>query len=185
MTPTFDELQAARRREVAARRREITKASREAKGLPSPTAHHRLNIRPSDEPLDVPPAPRKADLPLLQHELDLRAALTPAEVELLDAVQDVARRRADLKLFPKPGAEPPPLPGTPEARTALRERLVEVERELSEAHASGVREKRRQNVARARESLSPEQRFRWARRAAQRAALANDRDVAADLEGLI
>ena len=123
--PTFEELQAARRREVAARRREIEKASRDAKGLPSPTAHRPLRLRLSDEPVDPAP-PRKSDAEILRHQAAVRAALTPAERELLDAIQDTLRRRADLRLRPEPGATPPPLPGTPEERAALREKISRV-----------------------------------------------------------
>lgn len=124
--PTFEELQAARRREVAARRREIEKASRDAKGLPSPTAHRPLRLRPSDEPVEDPAPPRKSDAAILRHQAAVRAALTPAERELLDALQDALRRRADLRLRPSPGATPPPLPGTPEERAALREKIAAV-----------------------------------------------------------
>ena len=123
--PTFEELQAARRREVAARRREIEKASRDAKGLPSPTAHRPLRLRLSDEPVDPAP-PRKSDAEILRHQAAVRAALTDAEVALLDAIQDTLRRRADLRLRPEPGATPPPLPGTPEERAALREKISRV-----------------------------------------------------------
>lgn len=123
--PTFEELQAARRREVAARRREIEKASRDAKGLPTPTAHRPLRLRLSDEPVDPAP-PRKSDAEVLRRQAALRAALTDAEVALLDALQDTLRRRADLRLRPSPGATPPPLPGTPEERAALREKIAAV-----------------------------------------------------------
>ena len=123
--PTFEELQAARRREVAARRREIEKASRDAKGLPSPTARRPLRLRLSDEPVDPAP-PRKSDAEVLRREAAVRAALTPEERELLDALQDTLRRRADLRLRPEPGATPPPLPGTPEERAALREKIAAV-----------------------------------------------------------
>lgn len=124
--PTFEELQAARRREVAARRREIEKASRDAKGLPSPTAHRPLRLRLSDEPVEDPVPPRKSDAEALRRQAAVRAALTPAERELLDAIQDTLRRRADLRLRPEPGATPPPLPGTPEERAALREKISRV-----------------------------------------------------------
>ena len=117
--PTFEELQAARRREVAARRREITKASRAASPRP-------LRLRPSDEPVEDPAPPRKGDAAILRHQAAVRAALTPAERELLDALQDTLRRRADLRLRPEPGATPPPLPGTPEERAALREKISRV-----------------------------------------------------------
>lgn len=124
--PTLAELQAARRREVAARRREITKASREAKGLPSPTARRRpLRLRPSDEPV-APAPPRKGDAEALRLQEAARAALTPEERDLLDKVQAVIRRRADLRLRPEPGVEPPPLPGTAEERARIREKLSEV-----------------------------------------------------------
>ena len=123
--PTFEELQAARRREVAARRREIEKASRDAKGLPSPTARRPLRLRLSDEPVDPAP-PRKSDAEVLRREAAVRAALTDAEVALLDDLQDALRRRADLRLRPSPGATPPPLPGTPSERAALREKIAGV-----------------------------------------------------------
>ena len=116
--PTFEELQAARRREVAARRREIEKAS--------PTARRPLRLRLSDEPVEDPAPPRKGDAEILRHQAAVRAALTPAERELLDAIQDTLRRRADLRLRPEPGATPPPLPGTPEERAALREKIAAV-----------------------------------------------------------
>ena len=116
--PTFEELQAARRREVAARRREIEKAS--------PTARRPLRLRLSDEPVEDPAPPRKGDAEILRHQEAVRAALTPAERELLDAIQDTLRRRADLRLRPEPGATPPPLPGTPEERAALREKISRV-----------------------------------------------------------
>ena len=117
--PTFEELQAARRREVAARRREIAKASRDAAPRP-------LRLRLSDEPVEDPTPPRKSDAAFLRHQAAVRAALTPAERELLDAIQDTLRRRADLRLRPEPGAAPPPLPGTPEERAALREKIAAV-----------------------------------------------------------
>lgn len=117
--PTFEELQAARRREVAARRREITKA-------PRPAAPRPLRLRLSDEPVEDPAPPRKGDAEALRRAAAVRAALTPAERELLDAVQDTLRRRADLRLRPEPGAAPPPLPGTPEERAALREKIAAV-----------------------------------------------------------
>lgn len=117
--PTFEELQAARRREVAARRREIAKASRDAAPRP-------LRLRLSDEPVEDPTPPRKSDAAFLRRQAAVRAALTPAERELLDAVQDTLRRRADLRLRPEPGAAPPPLPGTPEERAALREKVAAV-----------------------------------------------------------
>ena len=123
--PTFEEAQAARRREVAARRREIEKASRDAKGLPSPTARRPLRLRLSDEPVDPVP-PRKSDAAALRRSAAVRAALTDDEVALLDALQDTLRRRADLRLRPSPGALPPPLPGTPEERAALREKIAAV-----------------------------------------------------------
>ena len=116
--PTFEELQAARRREVARRRREIKAASR-------PAEPRKTHLRLSDEPVDPVP-PRKSDAEILRREAAVRAALTPAERELLDAVQDTLRRRADLRLRPSPGATPPPLPGTPEERAALREKIASV-----------------------------------------------------------
>src|SRR5699024_6109944 len=116
--PTFEELQAARRREVARRRREIKAASR-------PAEPRKTHLRLSDEPVDPVP-PRKSHAEILRHQAAVRAALTPAERELLDALQDTLRRRADLRLRPEPGATPPPLPGTPEERAALREKMAAV-----------------------------------------------------------
>ena len=121
--PTFEEAQAARRREVAARRREI-KAAR-ADAPPTPAAPRPLRLRLSDEPVDPAP-PRKSDAEILRREAAVRAALTDAEVALLDALQDTLRHRADLRLRPSPGATPPPLPGTPEERAALREKISRV-----------------------------------------------------------
>ena len=117
--PTFEELQAARRREVARRRREIKAASR-------PAEPRKTHLRLSDEPVEDPAPPRKSDAEILRHQAAVRAALTPAERELLDAIQDTLRRRADLRLRPEPGAAPPPLPGTPEERAALREKIAAV-----------------------------------------------------------
>lgn len=129
--PTFEELQAARRREVAARRREITKASRDAAPRP-------LRLRLSDEPVEDPTPPRKSDAAFLRHQAAVRAALTPAERELLDAIQDTLRRRADLRLRPEPGAAPPPLPGTPEERAALREKVAAVRVPRASARSDAV-----------------------------------------------
>lgn len=121
MTPrlTLDEIQAARRREVARRRREIEAAAEKA-------GPRKLRLRLSDEPVDGLPAPRKGDAEALRHSADSRAALTDEECELVDALQDALRRRADLRLRPQPGVEPPPLPGTPELRASLRAKLASV-----------------------------------------------------------
>ena len=91
-----------------------------------PAARRPLRLRLSDEPVEDPAPPRKSDAAFLRHQAAVRAALTPAERELLDAVQDTLRRRADLRLRPEPGATPPPLPGTPEERAALREKIAAV-----------------------------------------------------------
>ena len=125
--PTFEELQAARRREVAARLREI-EAARAAVRADAPPTPSRgpLHLRLSDEPVEDPTPPRKSDAAFLRRQAAVRAALTPAERELLDAIQDTLRRRADLRLRPEPGAAPPPLPGTPEERAALREKISRV-----------------------------------------------------------
>ena len=123
--PTFEEAQAARRREVARRRREI-EAARAAVRADAPPAPRPLRLRLSDEPVEDPAPPRKSDAAVLRHQAAVRAALTDAEVTLLDALQDTLRRRADLRLRPEPGATPPPLPGTPEERTALREKIAAV-----------------------------------------------------------
>ena len=136
--PTYEEAQAARRREVAARRREIEKASRDAKGLPSPTAHRPLRLRLSDEPVEDSAPPRKGDAAFLRHQAAVRAALTDAETTLFDALQDTLRRRADLRLRPSPGAAPPPLPGTPEERAALREKIASVPVPRPETRAEGI-----------------------------------------------
>ena len=134
--PTFEELQAARRREVAARRREITKASR-ADAPPAPSRGP-LRLRLSDEPVEDPTPPRKSDAAFLRRQAAVRAALTPAERELLDAIQDALRRRADLRLRPEPGATPPPLPGTPEERAALREKVAAVRVPRASARSDAV-----------------------------------------------
>ena len=123
--PTFEEAQAARRREVAARRREI-EAARAAVRADAPAAPRPLRLRLSDEPVEDPVPPRKSDAEILRREAAVRAALTDAEAALLDALQDTLRRRADLRLRPSPGATPPPLPGTPEERAALREKIASV-----------------------------------------------------------
>ena len=123
--PTFEELQAARRREVAARLREIEDARAAVLADAPPAPRRPLRLRLSDEPVDPVP-PRKSDAEILRREAAVRAALTPAERELLDALQDTLRRRADLRLRPEPGATPPPLPGTPEERAALREKIAAV-----------------------------------------------------------
>lgn len=122
--PTYEEALAARRREVSARRREIeaTRAAVRADAPPAPAAPRPLRLRLSDEPVDPAP-PRKSDAEALRRAAAVRAALTDAEVELLDALQDALRRRADLRLRPEPGVTPPPLPGTPEERAALREKI--------------------------------------------------------------
>lgn len=73
------------------------------------------------------PAPRKGDAEILRSEAEVRAALTPAEVELLDGVRDVLRRRTELRLAASP-ADPPPLPGTPAEREALREKVTRLSR---------------------------------------------------------
>ena len=96
--PTFEEALAARRREVAARLREIEEASRDAKGLPSPSARRPLRLRLSDEPVEDPAPPRKGDAEILRREAAVRAALTPAERELLDALQDTLRDRKSTRL---------------------------------------------------------------------------------------
>lgn len=142
--PTFEELQAARRREVAARRREIAKAS--------PTARRPLRLRLSDEPVEDPTPPRKSDAAFLRREAAVRAALTPAERELLDAVQDTLRRRADLRLRPEPGAAPPPLPGTPEERAALREKISRV-RPPRVTRTSAIEDHRRSAAEKAAEDF--------------------------------
>lgn len=128
--PTFEELQAARRREVARRRREIKAAAR-------PAEPRKTHLRLSDEPVGPVPS-RKSDAEALRHQAAVRAALTPAERELLDAVQDTLRRRADLRLRPEPGATPPPLPGTPEERAALREKIAAVRVPRASARSDAV-----------------------------------------------
>lgn len=143
--PTFEELQASRRREVAARRREITKASRDAAPRP-------LRLRLSDEPVEDPTPPRKSDAAFLRREAAVRAALTPAERELLDAVQDTLRRRADLRLRPEPGAAPPPLPGTPEERAALRKKISRV-RPPRVTRTSAIEDHRRSAAEKAAEDF--------------------------------
>lgn len=128
--PTFEEAQAARRREVAARRRETKATSR-------PAEPRRLRLRLSDEPVDPAP-PRKSDAEILRRAAAVRAALTPAEAALLDALQDTLRRRADLALRPEPGVTPPPLPGTPEERAALREKIAAVPAPRPETRAEAI-----------------------------------------------
>ena len=122
--PTFEELQAARRREIA-------------KASPTPSRGP-LRLRLSDEPVEDPTPPRKSDAAFLRHQAAVRAALTPAERELLDAIQDTLRRRADLRLRPEPGAAPPPLPGTPEERAALREKVAAVPVPRPETRAEAI-----------------------------------------------
>ena len=61
-----------------------------------------------------------------------------SERELLDAIQDTLRRRADLRLRPEPGAAPPPLPGTPEERAALREKVAAVRVPRASARSDAV-----------------------------------------------
>ena len=181
--PTFEELQAARRREVAARRREIEKASRDAKGLPTPTAHRPLRLRPSDEPVEDPAPPRKGDAAILRHQAAIRAALTPAERELLDELQDTLRRRADLRLRPSPGATPPPLPGTPEERAALREKIASVPAPRPETRAEAIArrytEKAAADVPKDFEDLGP------AEKAAEDFEDLGPADVEAELKELI
>lgn len=143
--PTFEELQAARRREVAARRREIENASR-------PAAPRPLRLRLSDEPVEDPAPPRKSDAAFLRHQAAVRAALTPAERALLDAIQDTLRRRADLRLRPEPGVTPPPLPGTPEERAALREKLSGV-RPPRVTRTSAIEDHRRSAAEKAAEDF--------------------------------
>lgn len=121
--PSLDELNARRRREITARRREITGSSRRARDLPAPPAPHPLRLRTSDEVPEAPVRPRKGDAEALQHQQLAREALTEEERELLAAVEDALRRRADLRLRPEPGVSPPPLPGTPEERARVREKL--------------------------------------------------------------
>lgn len=174
--PTFEELQAARRREVAARRREIEKASRDAR--------RPLRLRLSDEPVEGPAPPRKSDAEILRHQAAVRAALTPAERELLDAVQDTLRRRADLRLRPEPGAAPPPLPGTPEERAALREKISRVRppaprRETRAEAIANYRRAARRAAVEDFEDLGP------AEKAAEDFEDLGPADVEAELEELI
>lgn len=122
--PTLAEMQAARRREVAARRREM-KAEAAARRPDAPP--RRTRLRPSYyAPDGPPPPPRKSDAEYLRQEAAVRAALTPDEIALLDALHATYRRRVDLQLRPEPGATPPALPGTPEERAALREKIAAV-----------------------------------------------------------
>ena len=151
--PTFEELQAARRREVAARLREIEDA-RAAVRADAPPAPSRgpLRLRLSDEPVEDPAPPRKSDAAFLRRQAAVRAALTPAERELLDAIQDTLRRRADLRLRPEPGAAPPPLPGTPEERAALREKISRV-RPPRVTRTSAIEDHRRSAAEKAAEDF--------------------------------
>src|SRR5699024_6178157 len=173
--PTFEELQAARRREVARRRREIKAASR-------PAEPRKTHLRLSDEPVDPVP-PRKSDAEILRHQATVRAALTPAERELLDALQDTLRRRADLRLRPSPGATPPPLPGTPAERAALREKIAAVPAPRPETRAEAIArrytEKAAADVPKDFEDLGP------AEKAAEDFEDLGPADVEAELKELI